>query len=159
MLFCVFNVFLLLTGLNTGEYRCILATGRRWVFLAPARDQHRLMSACCPLDVRLLSAFKADNKRTSSGQQADIKRTRSGPEAAMRQCGDKACFGCNVLCLCVIGVWLISFASSGAGKRQKMCNFTPSNAHPKISIVCPISPTYTCTRTSRYSMVCRKCPT
>jgi hypothetical protein len=33
--------------------------------------QLRLLSACCPLDVRLLSAFKADNKRTSSGQQAD----------------------------------------------------------------------------------------
>ncbi len=33
-----------------------------------------LLSACCPLDVRLLSAFKADNKRTSSGQQADNKR-------------------------------------------------------------------------------------
>jgi hypothetical protein len=33
--------------------------------------QHWLLSACCPLDVRLLSALKADNKRTSSGQQAD----------------------------------------------------------------------------------------
>ena len=38
----------------------------------------RYLSACCPLDVRLLSAFKADNKRTSSGQQADNKRTTDG---------------------------------------------------------------------------------
>ena len=43
-----------------------------------SRGLLRLMSACCPLDVRLLSAFKADNKRTSSGQQADIKRTSTG---------------------------------------------------------------------------------
>ena len=37
--------------------------------------QHWLLSACCPLDVRLLSAFKADIKRTSSGQQADNNRS------------------------------------------------------------------------------------
>ena len=41
-----------------------------------ALHQHRLLSACCPLDVRLLSALKADNKRTSSGQQADNKVVR-----------------------------------------------------------------------------------
>ena len=40
------------------------------------RDQHWLLSACCPLDVRLLSAFKADNKRTTSGQQADNNRIK-----------------------------------------------------------------------------------
>ena len=38
--------------------------GRDWVVIASG--QHWLMSACCPLDVRLLSAFKADNKRTST---------------------------------------------------------------------------------------------
>ena len=34
-----------------------------------------LLSACCPLVVRLLSAFKADNNRTTSGQQADNRAT------------------------------------------------------------------------------------
>ncbi|MBR4715493.1 MAG: hypothetical protein IKP34_04880, partial [Bacteroidales bacterium] len=35
------------------------------------------------LDVRLLSAFKADNKRTSSGQQADNKRCWYGEKGAL----------------------------------------------------------------------------
>ena len=55
-----------------------------------------LLSACCPLDVRLLSALKADNKRTSSGQQADNKpdnkRTSSGQQA-----DNKQSWSCNTL--------------------------------------------------------------
>ena len=43
----------------------------------------RLLSACCPLDVRLLSALKADNKRTSSGQQADNNQCWYGAETAL----------------------------------------------------------------------------
>jgi hypothetical protein len=50
--------------------------------------QHWLLSACCPLDVRLLSAFKADNKRTSSGQQADNRRCWWHPEAEKIWCGN-----------------------------------------------------------------------
>ena len=34
-----------------------------------------LLSACCPVVVRLLSALKADNKRTTTGQQADNSGT------------------------------------------------------------------------------------
>ena len=59
----------------------------------------RLMSACCPLDVRLLSAFKADNKRTSSGQQADINQCWYGGGAKAEPCfsgGEAAGFqGCS----------------------------------------------------------------
>ena len=64
------------------EYRDIYRNPIRWLLTFSAITfrpkttafspyQHWLMSACCPLVVRLLSAFKADNKRTSSGQQAD----------------------------------------------------------------------------------------
>ena len=45
------------------------------VFLHSGSPVVRLLSACCPLVVRLLSALKADNNRTTSGQQADNSPT------------------------------------------------------------------------------------
>ena len=45
----------------------------------------RLMSACCPLVVRLLFDYKTDNKRTTMGQQADNNGTIVGVRAALKR--------------------------------------------------------------------------
>jgi hypothetical protein len=42
------------------------------------------LSACCPLDVRLLSALKADIKRTTSGQQPVLVHLGNGVFAGQR---------------------------------------------------------------------------
>jgi len=67
--------------LKTSKINQVSSLCHNCLFLKSLQGYLRLLSACCPLDVRLLSAFKADNKRTSSGQQADNNQCWSGEEA------------------------------------------------------------------------------